>query len=123
MTEDAAVFGGLQNMIDGLSNAYTLYSPKMIAVSTTCMAEVIGDDLQAFISTARDKGSVPADFDVPYAHTPAFVGSHTTGYDNMLKGILEHFWKKRERTPGTALNVIGGVRPVRHAVGRRVPDV
>jgi nitrogenase molybdenum-iron protein beta chain len=45
---------------------------------------------------------------VPYAHTPAFVGSHTTGYDNMLKGILEHFWKKRERTPGTALNVIGG---------------
>ncbi len=108
MTEDAAVFGGLQNMIDGLSNAYTLYSPKMIAVSTTCMAEVIGDDLQAFISTARDKGSVPADFDVPYAHTPAFVGSHTTGYDNMLKGILEHFWKKRERTPGTGLNVIGG---------------
>ena len=108
MTEDAAVLGGLQNMIDGLSNAYTLYSPKMIAVSTTCMAEVIGDDLQAFISTARDKGSVPADFDVPYAHTPAFVGSHTTGYDNMLKGILEHFWKKRERTAGTSLNVIGG---------------
>ena len=108
MTEDAAVFGGLQNMIDGLANAHALYSPKMIAVSTTCMAEVIGDDLQAFISTARDKGSVPADFDVPYAHTPAFVGSHTTGYDNMLKGILEHFWKKRERTPGTSLNVIGG---------------
>ena len=108
MTEDAAVFGGLQNMIDGLANAHALYSPKMIAVSTTCMAEVIGDDLQAFISTATQKGSVPADFDVPYAHTPAFVGSHTTGYDNMLKGILEHFWKKREREPGTALNVIGG---------------
>ena len=98
MTEDAAVFGGLQNMIDGLANAYTLYSPKMIAVSTTCMAEVIGDDLQAFISTAKQKGSVPEDFDVPFAHTPAFVGSHTTGYDNMLKGILEHFWKDKERT-------------------------
>lgn len=108
MTEDAAVFGGLQNMVDGLANAHALYSPKMIAVSTTCMAEVIGDDLQAFISTAKQKGSVPEDFDVPYAHTPAFVGSHTTGYDNMLKGILEHFWKNRERQPGTAINLVPG---------------
>ena len=53
MTEDAAVFGGLQNMIDGLANSYQLYKPKMIAVCTTCMAEVIGDDLQAFISNAK----------------------------------------------------------------------
>src|SRR5208283_4782357 len=49
MTEDAAVFGGLNNMVDGLANTYALYTPKMIAVSTTCMAEVIGDDLQSFI--------------------------------------------------------------------------
>jgi nitrogenase molybdenum-iron protein beta chain len=108
MTEDAAVFGGLNNMVDGLANTYKLYSPKMIAVSTTCMAEVIGDDLHAFITTSKQKGSVPEDFDVPFAHTPAFVGSHTTGYDNMMKGILEHFWKGRERTPGTALNIIPG---------------
>ena len=44
----------------------------------------------------------------PYAHTPAFVGSHTTGYDNMLKGILEHFWKGKTATPGTAINIIPG---------------
>ena len=37
MTEDAAVFGGLNNMVDGLANAYSLYKPEMIAVSTTCM--------------------------------------------------------------------------------------
>lgn len=108
MTEDAAVFGGLQNMIDGLANTYSLYSPKMIAVSTTCMAEVIGDDLQAFIATSKQKNSVPADFDVPFAHTPAFVGSHVTGYDNMLKGILEHFWKGAERTPDASINIIPG---------------
>lgn len=108
MTEDAAVFGGLNNMVDGLANTYKLYDPKMIAVSTTCMAEVIGDDLHAFIQTAKGKGSVPEDFDVPFAHTPAFVGSHVTGYDNMLKGILEHFWKGRTRVPGTSINFIPG---------------
>lgn len=108
MTEDAAVFGGLNNMVDGLANTYQLYAPKMIAVSTTCMAEVIGDDLNAFISTAKEKGSVPADYDVPFAHTPAFVGSHVTGYDNMLKGILEHFWKGATATPDGSLNIIPG---------------
>ncbi|MBB4382563.1 nitrogenase molybdenum-iron protein subunit beta [Bradyrhizobium sp. SBR1B] len=115
MTEDAAVFGGLNNMTDGLANSYNMYKPKMIAVSTTCMAEVIGDDLNAFIKTSKEKGSVPADFDVPFAHTPAFVGSHVTGYDNALKGILEHFWDgkagtapKLKRKPNGAINIIGG---------------
>ena len=102
MTEDAAVFGGLANMIDGLANAYNLYKPKMIAVSTTCMAEVIGDDLNAFIKGAKEKDSVPAEFDVPFAHTPAFVGSHVTGYDNAMKGILEHFWDGKARTAPVA---------------------
>ena len=86
MTEDAAVFGGLNNMVDGLANSYNLYKPEMIAVLTTCMAEVIGDDLDAFIKTAKQKGSVPNEFDVPFAHTPAFVGRHITGYDNALQG-------------------------------------
>lgn len=115
MTEDAAVFGGLNNMIDGLANTYNMYKPKMISVSTTCMAEVIGDDLNAFIKTSKEKGSVPAEFDVPFAHTPAFVGSHVTGYDNVMKGILEHFWDgkagtapKVERQPNDSINFIGG---------------
>ena len=109
MTEDAAVFGGLNNMVDGLANTYAMYKPKMIHVSTTCMAEVIGDDLNAFIKTAKEKGSVPQEFDVPFAHTPAFVGSHVTGYDNALKGCLEHFWEKHARTPAeSAINLIGG---------------
>jgi nitrogenase molybdenum-iron protein beta chain len=90
MTEDAAVFGGQKNMIAGLKNAHALYRPKMIAVSTTCMAEVIGDDLNAFIKNARKEGSVPEGFPVPFAHTPSFVGSHVTGYDNMMKGMLFH---------------------------------
>ncbi len=109
------MFGGLNNMIDGLANSYNMYKPKMIAVSTTCMAEVIGDDLNAFIKTSKEKGSVPADFDVPFAHTPAFVGSHITGYDNVMKGMLEHFWggkagtqPKAERKPNGKINFFGG---------------
>jgi nitrogenase molybdenum-iron protein beta chain len=91
MTEDAAVFGGQKNMYDGLENCKAMYKPDMIAVSTTCMAEVIGDDLNAFIGNSRKEGHIPDDYPVPFAHTPSFVGSHTTGWDNMFEGILRYF--------------------------------
>lgn len=91
MTEDAAVFGGQKNMFDGLENAKALYKPEMIAVSTTCMAEVIGDDLNAFIGNSKKEGHIEQDFPTPFAHTPSFVGSHTTGWDNMFEGIQRYF--------------------------------
>ncbi|MBK1664695.1 nitrogenase molybdenum-iron protein subunit beta [Rhodospirillum rubrum] len=109
MTEDAAVFGGLNNMVDGLANAYALYKPKMIAVCTSCMAEVIGDDISSFIGNAKTKESIPADFPVPFAHTPSFVGSHIVGYDNMMKGILTTFWDGKVRDAATdKINIIPG---------------
>lgn len=91
MTEDAAVFGGQKNVHEGLANATKLYGAEMIAMSTTCIAEVIGDDLNAFIGNARKEGNLDKDFPVPFAHTPSFVGSHVTGWDNMEEGILKYF--------------------------------
>jgi nitrogenase molybdenum-iron protein beta chain len=91
MTEDAAVFGGQQNMKDGLQNAKAMYKPEMIAVSTTCMAEVIGDDLNAFINNSKKEGFIEQEFPTPFAHTPSFVGSHVTGWDNMFEGIIRYF--------------------------------
>ncbi len=125
MTEDAAVFGGLKNMIEGLANTKAMYNPKMIAVCTTCMAEVIGDDLNGFIGNAKNAGSIPQDYPVPYAHTPSFVGSHVLGYDNMMKGILSCLTagQKKETTNGK-LNFIpgfetyiGNLREVKRIVG------
>jgi nitrogenase molybdenum-iron protein beta chain len=91
MTEDAAVFGGQKNMMAGLENAKALYKPDIIAVSTTCMAEVIGDDLNAFINNTKKAGHIEQDFPTPFAHTPSFVGSHTTGWDNMFEGMIKYF--------------------------------
>lgn len=108
MTADAAVFGGLNNMFEGLENAYTLYKPKMIAVSTTCMTEVIGDDLNTFIKQAKEKGIIPKDLPVPFAHTPSFVGSYINGYDNMMKGILSSITAGKKGEPNGKVNFIPG---------------
>lgn len=108
MTEDAAVFGGLSNMIEGLENAYALYKPKMFAISTTCMAEVIGDDLNAFIKKAKQQGVIPEEMATPYANTPSFVGSHIDGYDSMLKGILSYMTAGHKSVKNNKINIILG---------------
>lgn len=89
MTEDGAVFGGQNNLHEALENAYTMYKPKMMAIFTSCMPEIIGDDLTAFIKNAKNKECVPADFPLPFANTPSFNGSHIHGYDAMLLSILQ----------------------------------
>lgn len=115
MTEDAAVFGGMRNLIEGLENSIALYKPEMVAMSTTCMAEVIGDDLSAFIGNARKEGVLPEDMPIPFANTPSFSGSHIVGYDNMLKAVLSYLFEHsgREAHPGAAkkLNLLLGFEP------------
>ena len=112
MTEDGAVFGGMRNLIEGLQNSTALYKPKMIAVSTTCMAEVIGDDLSAFIENARMEGAIDKEFPVPFTNTPSFVGSHIHGYDSMMRSILSYLSEKKgdieNKVPTDKINIIPG---------------
>lgn len=96
MTEDAAVFGGQANLVEGLRNAIATYKPSIIAMFSSCMAEVIGDDMKSFIANARTQGAVPEDFPIAYGNTPSFVGSHIIGYDNMLKGLLQSLADTRQ---------------------------
>ncbi|WP_303720879.1 nitrogenase molybdenum-iron protein subunit beta [Malonomonas rubra] len=110
MTEDGAVFGGQNNLHEGLENCIALYKPKMVSVFTSCMPEIIGDDLTSFIKNARNAGLVPEEMPVPYANTPSFNGSHIHGYDAMLLSILQTLTdgKKVEGRCTGKLNLIPG---------------
>ena len=90
MTEDGAVFGGQNNLHEALENAYALYKPKMMAIFTSCMPEIIGDDLTAFIKNAEkqgvcSQGSSRSPMPIP----PASTARHIHGYDAMLLSILQ----------------------------------
>jgi len=77
------------------------------------MAEVIGDDLSAFIANAKKDGFIDAAVPVPYAHTPSFIGSHITGWDNMFEGFAREYTDKtdaRDYQPGRngKINLVTG---------------
>lgn len=107
MTEDAAVFGGHNNMYAGLETAYAMYKPEMFAIFTTCMAEVIGDDLNNFVKNAKAAGHIPEELPVVFAHTPSFIGSHITGYDAMMQSALSQLGEKTGEK-NDSINIIVG---------------
>ncbi|NTW83113.1 MAG: nitrogenase molybdenum-iron protein subunit beta [Chlorobiaceae bacterium] len=90
-TEGASVFGGQANLLQAIETIFAVYDPEIIAVHSTCLSETIGDDLQQITKKASDDGKIPVGKRVIYASTPSFVGSHITGYANMVTGMAEQF--------------------------------
>ncbi len=55
-TEFEVIYGGEKKLADALVEAYKRYNPDMIVVLTTCASDLIGDDVEAAIETAKQRG-------------------------------------------------------------------
>jgi len=86
-TEGASVFGGQANMLQAIDNIFSVYDPEVIAIHTTCLSETIGDDLKQMKIKAEKEGKIPKGKTVIGANTPSYVGSHVTGFSNMVKSM------------------------------------
>ncbi len=89
-TEGASVFGGQANLMEAINNIFTIYGPDVIAVHTTCLSEVIGDDLGQIINKAQAEGKIPKGKRVIHTNTPSFKGSHVTGFANMVQSMVQY---------------------------------
>lgn len=106
-TEGASVFGGMANLTQALKNIFTIYDPEIVAVHTTCLSEVIGDDIPTIIKKSREDGSIPPGKTVIHANTPSFVGSHVHGFAAMTTAMIGYLAEKTG-TPRNQLNIIPG---------------
>ncbi len=86
-TEGASVFGGQANLLQAIENIFTVYEPEIIAIHTTCLSETIGDDLKQIALKAEAEGKIPKGKHIIGAPTPSYVGSHVTGFSNMVKAM------------------------------------
>ncbi len=106
-TEGSSVFGGQANLLQAIDTIFSLYEPEVVAVHTTCLSETIGDDLNQILQKARDEGKVPKGKHVIHCSTPSYVGSHITGYANMVMGMVSYFAQKTS-VPNYQVNLISG---------------
>ncbi len=110
-TEGSSVFGGQSNLLQGIGNIFSIYDPDIIAVHSTCLSETIGDDLGQIVAKARTDGKVPEGKHVIQAATPSYVGSHVTGYANMLEGIVKYFATNTDKLINQINLLAGWIEP------------
>ncbi len=106
-TEGACVFGGGSNLITAAKNIFDLYNPDIIAVHTTCLSETIGDDIGSII----DGINIPEGKYMIHTNTPSYVGSHITGYSNMVCGFIKYLAEKKGTPNGKLCLIPGYVNP------------
>lgn len=110
-TEGSSVFGGQANLIQAINNIFTVYDPDVIAIHSTCLSETIGDDLPQIVNKAIEGGKVPEGKHIIYCNTPSYVGSHVTGFANMVSGIVNGFAKSTGETNDKVNLISGWVEP------------
>lgn len=91
-TEQATVFGGSANLKQALDNVKKSYNPEVIGISTTCLSETIGDDVDSMLS---EYNRVPGNDTCAYVHaqTPSYQGSHADGFHEAIAALVKQFAK------------------------------
>ena len=110
-TEGASVFGGQANLSQALKNIFTIYNPDIVAVHTTCLSEIIGDDIPSIVKRAREEGVIPEGKLVIHSNTPSFIGSHVTGFSNMVVSIIKYLAERTGETKNQINLIPGFVEP------------
>ena len=106
-TEGSSVFGGQANLLQAIQNIFAVYDPDVIAVHTTCLSETIGDNVPQIVNKAGEEKKIPPGKYVIHANTPSYVGSHVTGFSNMVRGMVNYFAEGSDARTA-AINLIPG---------------
>jgi nitrogenase molybdenum-iron protein beta chain len=122
-TEGASVFGGQANLLEAINNIFTIYGPDIVAVHTTCLSEVIGDDLGQIINKAIADGKIPKGKRVIHTNTPSFKGSHVTGFANMTQSMVHYLAENTGKRTGQINIIPGFVEPSDMAEIKRISSL
>lgn len=103
LTEQGTVFGGETNLVKGLDNLIELYNPEIIGVATTCLAETIGEDVDAII---KKYYSLHPKLNVKIINVASagYGGTQYEGFFKALKAIVSSV--EMDKTPNGKVNII-----------------
>lgn len=117
LNEEGTVFGGERNLKNGLKNVIKLYNPDIIGVSTTCLAETIGEDIGRMVSEFISEEGLDKNRIISLS-SPGYGGSQFEGYFKALTEVTGKLVKNS--MPNGRINVIvpflnpGEIRCIKH---------
>ena len=105
-TSETTIFGGGANCHTAIRNVISQYKPEVVALTTTCLSETIGDDVKLYVRNFIQDTDLKS---LPYfitASTPSYQGSHMDGFHEAVASAVKSFAKKGER--GQHINFFPG---------------
>ncbi len=103
LTEEGTVFGGQENLKKGINNLIKLYNPEIIGIATTCLAETIGEDVEAIVKNfyAENPDTKVKIINVSSA---GYGGTQYEGFFKALRAVVEQ--TQQDSTPTGKINIV-----------------
>lgn len=112
MSESTVVYGGEKNLLKALETMNLQYHPTLIGVTSSCLTETIGDDVNGIIRKFHESYLKDHSEELPpivSISTPSYSGSHIEGYDKTIKSLLESLALPPESSDkNNVINIIPG---------------
>ena len=89
MSEDSAIFGGWENLKQGITRVIEKFGPAVVGVMTTGLTETMGDDVRSAIHQFREEHPEHDAVPIIWASTPDYCGSLQEGYAAAVEAILD----------------------------------
>jgi len=105
LTEQGTVFGGADNLLKGIKNVIKLYDPDIIGISTTCLAETIGEDVKNIIYQFYSENPNET-VKIIHVSSSGYGGTQYEGFFRALHAVLAQ--TTMETGANNKINVITG---------------
>ena len=100
LQEKDSIFGGVEKLRGCITHVMQTWQPQCLIIATSCVAGVIGDDVEQEAEDAEKQYHIPV-LCVPYG---GFLGGeYSDGYFQTVRLIMERFIKPQPKVPGRVL--------------------
>ena len=100
LREKDGIFGGIDRLHQCISYVMEAYKPQCLFIVTSCVAGVIGDDVEEEASLAEEEYGIPV-IAMPFA---GFLGGeYSEGYYQTVNLMISRFFEKQEKLAGTVV--------------------
>ncbi|MDR2797127.1 MAG: hypothetical protein LBB80_02185 [Treponema sp.] len=104
--EREVIFGGSDRLIREIRHTLDIMEGRLFVVITSCVTEMIGDDVQAVVQEIQGEHKHP-DAELVFARTGGFKGNSYYGYDLVMSAIVSQYVRKPVETKKGRVNVLG----------------
>ena len=111
--EREVIFGGNERLAEEIRNSLKVMDGRLFVVLTSCVTEIIGDDIGAVVSEIQPE--LDSKTSLIFARTGGFKGNSYYGYDLVMQALVEQFVenpaKPAETNPASpqaaSVNILG----------------